>query len=235
MAPGRMPFLLGQADPPPCAWRGPQGKGQALPADRAAWRSLSTSSCPPTRGGRAAGPDPAAPGPGAGPVHRTASSSSCPLRTGPGGHHEGIANAGLLIARAAALKRPAAVPAPAAIVACHAEAKRWEDTDWTQIVVPYDMRRGTWHRHRWTRLHRAIALRDVTRPCRPTGRGGRAGGPAGRLPPVPRRPAPSCAATWATTTRPGLRTSRPDPDRQPSGTVPASAAPQLDVIRGRSL
>ena len=40
-------------------------------------------------------------------------------------------------------RRPTARPGPyqlqAAIVACHAEAERWEDTDWEQIVLLYDM------------------------------------------------------------------------------------------------
>jgi predicted RNA polymerase sigma factor len=49
--------------------------------------------------------------------------------------HQGIVDAGRLIVRAAALKRPGPYQLQAAIVACHAEAKRWEDTDWTQIVV----------------------------------------------------------------------------------------------------
>jgi hypothetical protein len=43
--------------------------------------------------------------------------------------HEAIADACRLIARAAAHKRPGPYQLQAAIVACHAEAKRWEDTD----------------------------------------------------------------------------------------------------------
>src|SRR6185437_7380427 len=43
--------------------------------------------------------------------------------------------AGQLIARAAALRRPGPYQLQAAIVACHAEAPRWEDTDWPQIFV----------------------------------------------------------------------------------------------------
>jgi predicted RNA polymerase sigma factor len=49
--------------------------------------------------------------------------------------HQAIADAGRLIARAAAAKRPGPYQLQAAIVACHAEAKRREDTDWTQIVA----------------------------------------------------------------------------------------------------
>jgi RNA polymerase sigma factor (sigma-70 family) len=78
--------------------------------------------------------------------------------------HQGIADAGRLIARAAALKRPGPYQLQAAIVACHAEAKRWEDTDWTQIVVLYDMLLYL-APSPVTRLHRAIALRYVTGPA----------------------------------------------------------------------
>ncbi|MHA6616746.1 RNA polymerase sigma factor [Pseudonocardia sp. DLS-67] len=72
--------------------------------------------------------------------------------------HAAIADAGQLIARAAALHRPGPYQLQAAIVACHAEAPRWEDTDWAQIVVLYDMLLAT-APSPVTRLHRAIALR----------------------------------------------------------------------------
>ncbi len=78
--------------------------------------------------------------------------------------HDAIADATRLIARAAALKRPGPYQLQAAIVACHAEAKRWEDTDWTQIVVLYDMLLYL-APSPVTRLHRAIALRYVTGPA----------------------------------------------------------------------
>jgi RNA polymerase sigma-70 factor (ECF subfamily) len=74
-----------------------------------------------------------------------------------------IADAGRLIARAAALKRPGPYQLQAAIVACHAEAERWEDTDWTQIVVLYDLLLHL-APSPVTRLHRAIALRYVAGP-----------------------------------------------------------------------
>ncbi|MEV6490342.1 sigma-70 family RNA polymerase sigma factor [Actinoplanes sp. NPDC051633] len=74
--------------------------------------------------------------------------------------HEAIADAGRLIARAAALRRPGPYQLQAAIVACHAEAARWENTDWTQIVVLYDMLLHL-APSPVTRLHRAIALRYV--------------------------------------------------------------------------
>ena len=51
-----------------------------------------------------------------------------------------IADAGQLIARAAAHRRPGPSQLQAAIVACHAEAERWEDTDWEQIELLYSQR-----------------------------------------------------------------------------------------------
>lgn len=51
----------------------------------------------------------------------------------------------------------------AAIVACHAEAERWEDTDWEQIVVLYDMLLVL-APSQVTRLHRAIAVRHAQGP-----------------------------------------------------------------------
>jgi RNA polymerase sigma-70 factor (ECF subfamily) len=77
--------------------------------------------------------------------------------------HGAIAGAGRLIARAAASKRPGPYQLQAAIVACHAEAKQWDDTDWTQIVVLYDMLLHL-APSPVTRLHRAIALRYVAGP-----------------------------------------------------------------------
>jgi RNA polymerase sigma factor (sigma-70 family) len=78
--------------------------------------------------------------------------------------HKAIADAGHLVALAAAHKRPGPYQLQAAIVACHAEAGRWEDTDWTQIVVLYDMLLRL-APSPVTRLHRAIALRYVTGPA----------------------------------------------------------------------
>jgi RNA polymerase sigma factor (sigma-70 family) len=74
--------------------------------------------------------------------------------------HEAIADAGRLIARAAALKRPGPYQLQAAIVACHAEAQTWADTDWTQILVLYDMLLHL-APSPVTRLHRTVALRYV--------------------------------------------------------------------------
>jgi RNA polymerase sigma-70 factor (ECF subfamily) len=75
--------------------------------------------------------------------------------------HDAIADATRLIARAAGFRRPGPYQLQAAIVACHAEAPRWEDTDWTQIVVLYDMLLYV-APSPVTRLHRAIALRYVS-------------------------------------------------------------------------
>lgn len=78
--------------------------------------------------------------------------------------HTAIAAAGRLLARAAAVKRPGPYQLQAAIVACHAEAPRWEDTDWAQIVVLYDMLLHL-APSPVTRLHRAVALRYLTGPA----------------------------------------------------------------------
>jgi RNA polymerase sigma factor (sigma-70 family) len=71
---------------------------------------------------------------------------------------EAIANATELLARAARRGRPGPYQLQAAIVACHAEAERWEETDWEQIVLLYDMLLHL-APSPVTRLHRAIALR----------------------------------------------------------------------------
>jgi RNA polymerase sigma factor (sigma-70 family) len=76
---------------------------------------------------------------------------------------EAIANASRLLVRAARQQRPGAYQLQAAIVACHAEASRWEDTDWEQIVLLYDMLLHL-APSPVTRLHRAIALRYVSGP-----------------------------------------------------------------------
>lgn len=75
-----------------------------------------------------------------------------------------IADATRLIGRAAARKRPGPYQLQAAIVACHAEAKRWEETDWAQIVVLYDLLLG-FAPSPVTRLHRAIAWRYIAGPA----------------------------------------------------------------------
>ncbi len=69
-----------------------------------------------------------------------------------------IADAGRVLVRAAKYRRPGPYQLQAAIVACHAEALCWEDTDWEQIVLLYDMLLHL-APSPVTRLHRAVALR----------------------------------------------------------------------------
>jgi RNA polymerase sigma factor (sigma-70 family) len=76
---------------------------------------------------------------------------------------EAIAEATRLLARAAKQRRPGPYQLQAAIVACHAEAERWEDTDWEQIVLLYDMLLHL-APSPVTRLHRAVALRYTAGP-----------------------------------------------------------------------
>jgi predicted RNA polymerase sigma factor len=68
-----------------------------------------------------------------------------------------------LLTRAARQQRPGSYQLQAAIVACHAEAERWEDTDWEQIVLLYDMLLHL-APSPVTRLHRAIAVRYTAGP-----------------------------------------------------------------------
>jgi RNA polymerase sigma factor (sigma-70 family) len=65
-----------------------------------------------------------------------------------------------LLERAAQQHRPGPYQLQAAIVACHAQAHHWEDTDWEQILLLYDMLLHL-APSPITRLHRAIALRYV--------------------------------------------------------------------------
>jgi RNA polymerase sigma factor (sigma-70 family) len=76
---------------------------------------------------------------------------------------EAIAEATRLLARAATQRRPGPYQLQAAIVACHAEAERFEDTDWEQIVLLYDMLLHL-APSPVTRLHRAVALRYTLGP-----------------------------------------------------------------------
>jgi RNA polymerase sigma factor (sigma-70 family) len=71
---------------------------------------------------------------------------------------EAIADAAGLLTRTARRRCPGPYQLQAAIVACHAEAERWEDTDWEQIVALYDMLLLL-APSPVTRLHRAIAMR----------------------------------------------------------------------------
>ena len=66
-----------------------------------------------------------------------------------------------ILTRAARFRRPGPYQLQAAIIACHAEAQCWEDTDWEQIVVLYDMLLHL-APSPVTRLHRSIALRHLS-------------------------------------------------------------------------
>jgi RNA polymerase sigma factor (sigma-70 family) len=74
-----------------------------------------------------------------------------------------IADATQLLAAAARRHKPGPYQLQAAIVACHAEAERWADTDWEQIVLLYDMLLHL-APSPVTRLQRAIALRYTAGP-----------------------------------------------------------------------
>lgn len=69
----------------------------------------------------------------------------------------------LLTRTARAHRRPGPYQVQAAIVACHAEAETFADTDWAQILVLYDMLLHL-APSPVTRLHRAVALRHVKGP-----------------------------------------------------------------------
>ncbi|MCW6003294.1 sigma-70 family RNA polymerase sigma factor [Micromonospora sp. CPCC 205371] len=74
-----------------------------------------------------------------------------------------IADASRLLIRAGLQRRPGPYQLQAAIVACHAEAERWQDTDWEQILLLYDMLLHL-EPSPVARLHRAVALRYVHGP-----------------------------------------------------------------------
>jgi RNA polymerase sigma-70 factor (ECF subfamily) len=78
-------------------------------------------------------------------------------------NHAAIADASRLLIRAAARHRPGPYQLQAAIVACHAEAQDWAETDWEQIVLLYDMLLHL-APSPLTRLHRSIALRYSAGP-----------------------------------------------------------------------
>jgi RNA polymerase sigma factor (sigma-70 family) len=75
-----------------------------------------------------------------------------------------IADAVSLLERAAALRRPGPYQLQAAIAACHAEAPRFADTDWAQILVLYDMLLGL-APSPIVRLNRAVAVARVHGPA----------------------------------------------------------------------
>lgn len=71
---------------------------------------------------------------------------------------DAVADATRLLTRASRHRRPGPYQLQAAIVACHAEAPAFEDTDWAQIVILYDMLLRL-APSPVTRLHRAVAVR----------------------------------------------------------------------------
>jgi RNA polymerase sigma-70 factor (ECF subfamily) len=78
--------------------------------------------------------------------------------------HAAIAAAADLVVRAARMRRPGPYQIQAAIVACHAEARSWPDTDWPQILLLYDAL--TVHLPSpVVALHRAIAHGQVAGPA----------------------------------------------------------------------
>ncbi|MFI0419970.1 RNA polymerase sigma factor [Spongiactinospora sp. 9N601] len=78
---------------------------------------------------------------------------------------QAIAEATALLTRAAhAHRRPGPYQLQAAIVACHAEAATFADTDWAQILVLYDMLLHL-APSPVTRLHRAVAVRYAQGPA----------------------------------------------------------------------
>jgi RNA polymerase sigma-70 factor (ECF subfamily) len=77
--------------------------------------------------------------------------------------HADIAAATDLLIRAGQQRRPGPYQLQAAIVACHAEAPSWPDTDWTQILLLYDALLELLP-SAVVRLHRTIALGQVMGP-----------------------------------------------------------------------
>jgi RNA polymerase sigma-70 factor (ECF subfamily) len=74
-----------------------------------------------------------------------------------------IGDAVALLERAGAIGRPGPYQLQAAITACHAEAARFADTDWAQILVLYDMLVAL-QPSPIVRLHRAVAVAHVLGP-----------------------------------------------------------------------
>jgi RNA polymerase sigma-70 factor (ECF subfamily) len=75
-----------------------------------------------------------------------------------------IADAVSLLEGAAARRRPGPYQLQAAIAACHAEAVRFEDTDWAQILVLYDLLLEL-APSPIVRLNRAVAVARVRSPA----------------------------------------------------------------------
>lgn len=80
-------------------------------------------------------------------------------------NHDAIAEATALLTRAARRHRPGPYQLQAALVACHAEAPSWADTDWPQLLALYDMLLFL-APSPVTRLHRTIVSSYVHGPRR---------------------------------------------------------------------
>jgi len=78
--------------------------------------------------------------------------------------HAAIAEAADLVVRASRMRRPGPYQLQAAIVACHAEAPTWQDTDWPQVLLLYDALLD-YLPSPVVALHRAIAHGQVTGPA----------------------------------------------------------------------
>lgn len=77
---------------------------------------------------------------------------------------DALARAEDQLQRSAAFRRPGRFQLEAAITACHADAARWEDTDWLQILTLYDLLL-THDPSPVVRLNHAIALGHVRGPA----------------------------------------------------------------------
>ena len=77
--------------------------------------------------------------------------------------HAAIAAGDAMIERAAALRRPGRYQLQAAIAALHATAPSWEETDWLQIVMLYDVLAGL-DRSPVVRLNQAVARAQLGAP-----------------------------------------------------------------------
>jgi RNA polymerase sigma-70 factor (ECF subfamily) len=75
-----------------------------------------------------------------------------------------LARAEAHLRRSAELRRPGRFQLQAAIAACHADAARWADTDWLQILTLYDLLL-TQDPSPVVRLNHAIALSHVSGPA----------------------------------------------------------------------
>ena len=121
--------------------------------------------------------------------------------------HAAIAEGEAMIERAAALHRPGRYQLQAAIAAVHATAPSWEETDWLQIVVLYDVLAGL-DPSPVVRLNQAVARAQLGEPEQAAGPARRARRPARVVPPLPR-----LAGGAAHRARAARRGPRGEPDR----------------------